>query len=70
MLPVFVVITVAVVALLAIEFWYIGRGLPTISARLQRANATMGPQMVAGIFFILGVLAGWFVAHFASPPPV
>jgi protein-S-isoprenylcysteine O-methyltransferase Ste14 len=70
MLPVFILLTLFVVGLLVIEFWYIGRGESTISARLQRANAAMGPQMVAGIFYLLGVLSGWFIAHFTSPPPV
>lgn len=69
MLPVFLVIIAAAAALFAIEFLYIGRGEPTISARLQRANAQMGIQLVAGIFFMLGVAAGWFIGHFTSPPP-
>lgn len=70
MLPVALVIIAATVALFVIEFWYIARGEPTISARLQKANAQMGVQLVAGIFFLLGAMAGWFIGHFTSPPPV
>ena len=70
MLPVVIVLVAAVVALFVIEFWYISRHEQTISERLQRGNAAMGIQLVSGIFFMLGVLAGWFIAHFTSPPPV
>ncbi len=69
MLPVVIVIALAIVALLAIEFFYVAKGYPTISARLQVVNAHLGPQLVAGIFFLLGAMAGWFVAHFTSPAP-
>jgi len=70
MLPVVIVTVLFVVALFAIEFYYIGRHEQTISERMQRGNARMGIQLVSGIFFGLGVLAGWFIAHFTSPPPV
>lgn len=69
MLPVIIVIVAAAIALFAIEAWYISRGEQTISERMQRINARMGGQLLAGIFFLLGALAGWFVCHFASPPP-
>jgi 4-hydroxybenzoate polyprenyltransferase len=70
MIPVFLVLIAAAALLFVIEFAYIARGEPTISARLQKANAQMGVQLVAGIMFTLGVLAGWFIGHFTSPPPV
>ena len=70
MLPVAIVLVLAVVALFVIEFYYIGRHEQTISERMQRGNARMGIQLVSGIFFALGVLAGWFIAHFTSPPPI
>lgn len=69
MLPVVIVIVAAAVALFAIEFWYIGRHEQTISERMQRINARMGIQLLSGIFFLLGAMAGWFIAHFTSPPP-
>jgi len=69
MLPVVIVIVAAAVALFAIEFWYIGHHEQTISERMQRTNARMGLQVLSGIFFLLGALAGWFIAHFTSPPP-
>ena len=69
MFPVIVVVVAAAVALFAIEFWYIGHGEQTISERMQRINARMGIQLLSGIFFLLGCLAGWFIAHFTSPPP-
>lgn len=70
MLPVVLVIVVAAVALFVIEFTYIYRREPTISERMQRLNASLGGQLFAGLFFLLGCLAGWFVCHFASPPPI
>lgn len=70
MIPVVVILGLAIVALLVVEFWYIAHGEQTISERFQRINQRLGPQLLAGIFFLLGALAGWFIAHFTSPPPV
>lgn len=67
--PVVIVILVAAALLFVIEGWYISRNEQTISERMQRINGRMGPQVMAGIFFLLGCLAGWFIAHFTSPPP-
>ena len=67
--PVIIVILLAAVALFVIEFWYIGHGEQTISERMQRINARMGIQLLSGLFFLLGAVMGWFIAHFTSPPP-
>lgn len=69
MLPVVIVIVAAAVALFVIEGVYIARGEQTISERMQRINARMGGQLMAGLFFLLGAVIGWFVCHFASNPP-
>lgn len=69
MLPVLIVILLAAIALFAIEGWYIKRNEMTISEHMQRINARMDSQVMAGIFFLLGALAGWFIAHFTSVPP-
>lgn len=63
------VVVLGVVALAAIEAYCVRRGIPTISERLQRLNAAMGTQLVAGVFFLLGAVAGFLVCHFASVPP-
>lgn len=55
-----------VVALFAIEFWYIAHNEKTISEHAQELNARMPRQVLAGIMFALGAVAGWFVAHFTS----
>ncbi len=64
-----VVIIVAAVALFIIEGVAIISGQPTISEGMQRLSAAMGEQVLAGLSFLLGLLAGWFIAHFTSPPP-
>ena len=63
------VIVGTIVALAAIEAYCVRKGIPTISERLQRLNAMMGTQLVAGVFFLLGAIAGFLVGHFASAPP-
>jgi hypothetical protein len=60
------VIVLAAVALFAIEIWTVKTGRPTISERAQELNRRMGLQLVAGISFVIGTLAGWFIAHFTS----
>jgi hypothetical protein len=60
------VIVAATVALFAIEIWTVRTGRPTISERFQDLNRRMDKQLIAGIFFLLGALAGWFIAHFTS----
>lgn len=68
-MPELIAVVVFIAVLFAIEIWYIRHNQMTISEHVQRLNARMGSQMLAGIFFLLGAIAGWFVAHFASPPP-
>ncbi len=63
------VILIAAVALFAIEGWAIRTGRPTISEGMQRLNARMDKQVLAGLAFLLGAVAGWFIAHFTSAPP-
>lgn len=64
-----IVLALFIVLLVAIELYYIARGKPTISERAQRLNASMSKGMLAGIFFLLGALTGWFIGHFNEPPP-
>jgi hypothetical protein len=63
------VIIVAAVALFIIEGVAIASGSPTISEGMQRLAAQMGEQVLAGLSFLVGLLAGWFIAHFTSDPP-
>jgi hypothetical protein len=63
------VIIFAAGALFAIEGWFIRHHQPTISEDVQRFNFSLGGQLLGGMFFLLGALAGWFVCHFASTPP-
>jgi hypothetical protein len=55
-----------VAGLCVIEWWYIRHNELTISEHVQRLNAAMPRQVLAGIMFGLGAIAGWFVAHFTS----
>lgn len=60
-------LTVAfIVGLFVIEIWYVRHNQTTISEHAQALTRRMDKQLVAGIFFALGVLAGWFVAHFTT----
>lgn len=59
--------TVAFIAVLfAIEIWYVLHRELTISEHAQRLNEALPKQVLAGIFFALGAVAGWFVAHFTN----
>jgi multisubunit Na+/H+ antiporter MnhB subunit len=62
------VIIAAAVALFVIEAYYAAHHKPTISEDVQRFNFSLGGQLLAGIYFVLGALAGWFVAHFNDVP--
>ena len=64
-----VVVIVAMVALFAIEIWAIRTHRPTISEWWQRLMAAMDKQLIAGLFFLAGAIAGWFIAHYTSAPP-
>lgn len=65
-MPELVAVVVFIAVLFAIEFWYIRHNQLTISEHAQRLNARMDRQVLAGIMFGLGAIAGWFVAHFTS----
>ncbi len=64
-----VVVIVAAMCLFAVEIWAVRTRRPTISEWWQRLMAAMDKQLIAGIFFLAGALAGWFIAHFTSAPP-
>ena len=68
-MPELIALVVFVVVLFAIEIFYVRHNQMTISEHVQRLNARMGTQLLAGIFFALGVVTGWMVCHFASTPP-
>ena len=55
-----------VAVLFAIEVWAIQSNRPTISERFQQLNRRMDKQIIAGLFFLAGAIAGWFIAHFTS----
>ncbi len=57
---------VLVVFLFGVEIWTVLTGRATISEGFQNLNRRMDKQLIAGIFFLLGALAGWFIAHFTS----
>lgn len=59
-------VVVFIAGLCVIEWWYISHHELTISEHAQRLNAAMPKQVLAGIMFGLGAVAGWFVAHFTS----
>jgi len=52
--------------LFAIEIWAVKTASPTISERFQQLNRRMDKQIIAGLFFLAGAIAGWFIAHFTS----
>ena len=68
-MPEVIAIVVFLLVLAGIEWWYVSHSQMTISEHAQRLNARLGGQLMAGIFFLLGAIAGWFVCHFASTPP-
>ena len=68
-MPEVIAVVVFLVVLSGIEWYYVKHNQMTISEHAQRLNASMGIQLIAGIFFALGAIAGWFIAHFTSPPP-
>jgi len=62
-------ILAVIVVLFIIEFRAVARGEATISEGAQRLAKAMDKQLIAGIAFAVGLVAGWFIAHFTSPPP-
>lgn len=65
MLELFLVVAF-IVGLFAIEIYYVRTNQLTISEHVQQLFKRMNAQLIAGIFFLLGALAGWFVAHFTT----
>ena len=65
-MPELIAVIVFVAVLFIIEVWYVRHNQKTISEHVQDLNRKMSKQLVGGIFFLLGVIAGWFVAHFTT----
>lgn len=65
-MPELIAVIVFVAVLFIIEVWYVQHNQLTISEHVQQLNRRMDKQLIAGIFFGLGCLAGWFIAHFTS----
>jgi hypothetical protein len=65
-MPELLLVVAFIVGLFVIEAWYVKHHQMTISEHVQRLNDAMSKQLVAGIFFGLGAVAGWFVAHFTD----
>jgi hypothetical protein len=62
------VVIVAIAFVCLIEAWFVAHHEPTISEDVQRFNFAAGGQIVAGLSLLLGVVIGWFVAHFNDVP--
>ena len=58
-MPELVVVALFIVALFAIEIWYVRHNQPTISEHVQGLFSVF-----PAIGFIVGVIVGWFGAHF------
>lgn len=65
-MPELVWVVLFIVGLFAIEIYYVRRKQATISEHVQDLNRQMSKQLIAGIYFALGVVAGWFIAHFTT----
>ena len=65
-MPELIAVIVFVAVLFIIEVWYVRHNQKTISEHVQDLNRAMSKQLVGGIFFLLGAIAGWFVAHFTT----
>jgi NhaP-type Na+/H+ or K+/H+ antiporter len=63
-----VVVLIAIGAVSLIEAWYAAHHEPTISEDVQRFNFAAGGQIVAGLSFLFGFAAGWFITHFNDVP--
>jgi hypothetical protein len=64
-----VILIFAAVALFGVEIWAVRHHVPTISEDVQRFNAAIGIQLLAGITAVIFLALGWFLGHFTSPPP-
>ena len=65
-MPELLLVVAFIVGLFVIEIWYVRRGKPTISEHVQDLNRQMSKQLIAGIYFALGTVAGWMIAHFTT----
>ena len=65
-MPELIAVIVFVAVLFIIEIVYVRRKQKTISEHAQDLNRSMSKQLLAGIFLGLGVLIGWFTAHFTT----
>ena len=65
-MPELLALVVFIAVLFGIEFWYAAHNEQTISEHVQRLNDRLPKQIIAGIFFLLGSIAGWFIAHFTD----
>jgi len=54
------------VGLFVIEIWYVRSRDTSISAHVKSLNEKMDKQLIAGIFFLVGAIAGWMIAHFTT----
>ena len=66
-MPELIAVIVFVAVLFIIEIVYLRRSQPTsISEHVQDLNRKMSKQLIAGILFALGLIAGWLIAHFTT----
>ena len=65
-MPEFLWVVIGIVGLFVIEIWYVRHNQTTISEHMQDLFKRMSKQMIAGIFFLLGTITGWFIAHFTT----
>lgn len=60
------IVVLAIVALVIVEWWTVKTGRPTISKRFQDFNQASSKQLIIGYGIVIGLLVGWFAAHFTS----
>lgn len=59
-------VTAFIIGLFVIEIWYVRTQNTSISQHLQGLFNKMSKQLIAGIFFLLGSITGWMIAHFMT----
>jgi Na+-transporting methylmalonyl-CoA/oxaloacetate decarboxylase gamma subunit len=60
------IVFIAIVGAFVVEVWAIKTGRPTISQRFQELNQAMSKQLIIGFGILIGLIIGWFAAHFTS----